>query len=192
MAEDGHIPIRSFRVVFKLERRVHKIDNWRIPLPFGIPLRGVGYAAALLFGVLVVDGVPGFGALLRMLPPPVRYAMLPIAMAYIFTIWEFDGRPAHATAIAFLRMRVLPRRLVAFRAAPRREAVVLGAVTIAPDERAARLRPARITGPADVVLRYPVAVRTRRGTLRLTALAGPPLWRGKQVHLAEGQRVTIR
>ena len=31
-AQPGPIQIRSFRVCFQLERRLHKIDRWRIPV----------------------------------------------------------------------------------------------------------------------------------------------------------------
>ena len=32
-------PIRSYRVCFSLERRIYKIDRWRLPVPWGVPLR---------------------------------------------------------------------------------------------------------------------------------------------------------
>jgi len=41
MADQQTLQIRSFRVVFDLERRLHKIDRWRIPLPYGVPVRGL-------------------------------------------------------------------------------------------------------------------------------------------------------
>ncbi len=31
---------------FDLERRLHKIDRWRVPLPYGLPLRSLGYFVA--------------------------------------------------------------------------------------------------------------------------------------------------
>ena len=41
--EESDIQLRSFRVCFQLERRLHRIDRFRLPFPYGLPLRGLGY-----------------------------------------------------------------------------------------------------------------------------------------------------
>ena len=50
--------IRSYGVVFSLERRLHSIDRFRIPLPYGLPLRSVGYGALILAAVLAARSAP--------------------------------------------------------------------------------------------------------------------------------------
>jgi hypothetical protein len=47
------LEVRSFRVVFQLERRLHRIQHWKLPLPYGLPLRGLAY------GALVCCVLPG-------------------------------------------------------------------------------------------------------------------------------------
>ena len=118
MADQQTMQIRSFRVVFDLERRLHKIDRWRIPLPYGVPVRGLVYGLAALLAVLFVARLPLAGGLLGLLPAPVRYAVLPAALAYALTQLRIDGRPAHRALVALAGHLAAPRRLVAFRASP--------------------------------------------------------------------------
>jgi hypothetical protein len=191
MAANAGIPIRSYRVCFKVERRIHKIDRWRIPLPFGVPVRGAGYALALLAAVLVGGQLPLLGLFVSALPIPVRFVLLPIGGAYALSQWQIDGRPAHATAIAWSRMWLSPRRIAAFRRAPSPGVVRFSGLTIAPDERTAQTRRAVIHGPAAIVLRYPFEARQRGNTLRLVPQPGPASWRGKRVRVDRGQRVVI-
>jgi hypothetical protein len=192
VTKSAAIAIRSFRLCFKLDRRIHKIDRWRIPLPFGVPLRGVGYAVGLLVAVLMVRRVPLLGDLFGAMPVPLRFVVLPIGGAYLLNQWEFDGRSAHATAFAWSRMQLSPRRIAAFRRAPRTGVVRLADVTLVSDEQSARMRPAVIEGPAEVVLRYPFSSRSRGRTLEITPEPGPPRWRGKQIRLQSDQRVVVR
>lgn len=55
---DDKITLRSYRLAFELERRLHRIDRFRIPVPYGVPLAGLGYAAIIAIGLLVLSGVP--------------------------------------------------------------------------------------------------------------------------------------
>jgi hypothetical protein len=192
MSASDTIAIRSFRVCFRFERRIHKIDRWRVPLPFGVPLRGVAYTIALLVAILLLRPVPLLGAALWALPLPLRLVVLPLGAAYLLLMWEPDGRSAHALAGAWLRMRCAPRHMIAFRAVRPEGPVCLANVTIASDESSARLRSAVVRGPATVVLRYPFAATPRGRTLDVVGQAGPARWRGKQVELVAGQRMVIR
>lgn len=121
--------IRSFRVVFDLERRIHRIDRFRVPLPYGLPLRSVGYAVIALVAVLVAGRLPILGALLGGLPAPARYALVPVAVSYAFTQLRLDGRTAHAAAGAWLRFSLMPRAWCAFRPLPRRGATRFASLT---------------------------------------------------------------
>jgi hypothetical protein len=53
--DDGRIRLRSYRLAFALERRIHRIDTFRIPLPYGLPLAALGWAAGA--AVLVLASV---------------------------------------------------------------------------------------------------------------------------------------
>jgi hypothetical protein len=184
--------IRSFRICFEFERRIHKIDRWRLPVPFGVPLRGAMYAIAAVLAVVILGRLPVIGAIASAPPPPLRFVLIPGGLAYFLTQWEVDGRPAHATCGAWLRLWVAPRRLVAFAAAPARTTVALGSIAVAPDECSVRLRPGTVVGPARVVLRYPFAARTRGRTLHLTGEDGAARWRGKAIEIPDGHRVAVR
>lgn len=186
------VTIRSFRNCFKLERRIHKIDRWQIPLPFGIPVRSIGYALGALLALLVLAALPGIGVAVRAMGIEVRVVVLPLAIAWLMTNWQIDGRPAHATLRSLVKMRARPARIAAWRPAPAPGVVTLGDITAASDERRAQWRPAVIEGPALVLVRYPFTARRRRSALELTAQPGPPQWRGKEIRIAAGRKVVIR
>jgi hypothetical protein len=189
--DDGTMQIRSFRVCFKLERRIHQVDRWRVPLPYGMPVRGLLYGAAILAAVLVAGQLPGLSALLGAVHPIIRYGALPIGGGYLLTELKLDGRSGHAVVRSWLRMHVEPRRLSAFRPAPAEAEVRLGAITVAADGRGPRLRRAVIEGEGRVVLRSPVRLRVRGRTLRVEPEVGPVQARGRQINLRPGQRVMI-
>ena len=148
---DHELTIRSFGVVFDIERRIHKIDRFRIPLPYGLPLRSLGYAVAALLVVLAADGLPLLGGVIGALPAPLRLVGVPCAIAYGLTSLRVDGRVAHVFALSVLRYAASPRR-VAGCSSTRIGTVRLGDATFAPDEHAARVRPGRVNGPARVYL----------------------------------------
>ena len=190
------ITIRSFRVVFELERRIHKIDRWRIPVPYGVPLRGIAYWAAALVATIAFARLPVAGELVDVLPPPIRFVIVPVAVAYALARLQVDGRPAHTALGAWVRFALSPRRVAGLRAVPRiGTKVMLRDVAVLPDERGARYRPAVIQGPATVLLRYPpvgwVKSRGRRPALHVSQLPRPALFVGKRVRLVEGQRMVV-
>lgn len=188
--------IRSFRVVFDLERRIHKVDRWRLPVPHGVPLRGLAYCALALVAVVLIGRLPLAGAIVGALPAPVRYVVAPGAVSYALTQVHVDGRSAHAAILAWTRYRLGARHLASFRTAPPPASVVrLGEAALVPDERSAHLRHAIVRGPASVLLRYPVRgfVRGgRRPALRVEQLPGPPLLEAKSVRLRPDQRLVLR
>lgn len=193
MSEDGRLAIRSYRMCFSLERRIHRIDRWRIPVPFGVPLRGIGYAAALLVGMLVLGGFPVIGPAIAAINPVLRLAVAPCAGGYLLYQWEIDGRPAHIALFSVARLHVGPRRIMAFRRMPATDTVVrLGDVTLAPDESTVRLRRGTVRGPGTVVLRHPFRSRASGSALRVSQEPGAPRWRGRQVTLQAGQRMVTR
>jgi hypothetical protein len=183
--------IRSFRVVFDLGlRRLFKVDRFRVPFPYGLPLRGVAYWAGALVALLVLARLPAVGEVVRALPAPVRYLLLPGGLAYLLLQVAPDGRSAHAAARAWLRYRLTPRRIAAWRPADivGRE-VVLADVTFVPDERCARYRPALIRGPARVLLRYPARAWQTGRVLHLEQTSDVPAFVGSQITLRAEQRL---
>lgn len=190
-ASYGGVEIRSFRVCFRLERRIHKIDRWRIPLPYGMPVRGIVYALIVEVAVLVAMQLPILSALLGLLHPILRYAALPIGVGYLLTELVLDGRSGPAVVRSCIRVAVEPRRLVAFRRAPATGRVLFAPLTMGPDEHGPRLRRAVIEGNGRVIVRQPAELEPHGRTLRVLPREGEPMVRGRQVGLRPGQRMVI-
>jgi hypothetical protein len=185
------IVVRSFRVVFDLGlRRLFKVDRFRVPFPYGLPLRGVAYWAVSLLTLLILMRLPATGEAVHALPAPVRYLLLPGGIAYLLLQVAPDGRSAHTAALAWLRYRLTPKRVAAWRAAEAvGSRVVLGEMTFVPDERCVRYRTARVTGPARVLLRYPAQAWRAGRVLHVEQTGDEPAFVGKEVALQAGQRL---
>jgi hypothetical protein len=186
------LAIRSFRLAFQLERRIHRIDRFRLPLPYGLPLRGAAYAVAAAVVVVVLSRLPVVGAALALLPWPIRFGVVPVALAQALMQVQLDGRPAHEALGAWLRLRVGPRRVVAFAASRRARAAHLPDIAIAPDDREPRYRRGVISGAGAVILRQDATLTPSRSTLRLTPAGSRPRFCGRRVALKHGQRVVLR
>jgi hypothetical protein len=52
---DSPAPIRSYQRIFKPDRRIYQIDGRRLPVPGGVPLNWLGWAAGALLGALVLS-----------------------------------------------------------------------------------------------------------------------------------------
>jgi TcpE family len=165
MAEQ--LTIRSYRRVFEVDRRIYRVDRWALPVPGGVTLRGLGYFAATVLLVVVLDGLPGIGELIGALSPPLRFVVLPLAVAVLGSQAAPDGRAAHRFGADWLRFRLRARRRSAGRA------VVLegepvpwhGVLAVRWDGHAARLLRGRVRGPAKITFAVPVRLSQRRGRL---------------------------
>lgn len=157
--------IRSYRRVFEVDRRIYRVDRWALPVPGGVPLRGLGYFAATLVLVIVLGAVPGIGDLLVVLAPPLRYVVVPLGVAVLGTQAAPDGRVAHRFAWDWLRLRVRARRRCAGRVvALEGEGVPWqGVLAVRWDAHGARLQRGRVRGPVRVTFRVPVRLGCRRG-----------------------------
>jgi hypothetical protein len=185
--------IRSFRVVFALERRLFKVDRFRLPFAYGVPVRGIVYAAAVLLAVIAAGRVPLLGALVGALAPPLRYVALPVAVAAALVRVRVDGLPAHHAIGLWVAHRTWPRRQFAFgpdRGALR--AVITDPVVVLPDERGPELRPGDVTGAAVLAVRVPARGRMRGATLELRQVGERPLRSGRRVTIPPGGRVVVR
>src|SRR3954467_741488 len=98
------VTIRSYRRVFEVDRRIYRVDRWPLPVPGGVPLRAVGYFAAVL--VLMV----ALGGLVSFLSPPLRFVVVPLAVAVLGTQAAPDGRTAHRFAVDRLRFKLRAHR----------------------------------------------------------------------------------
>lgn len=193
MRDNDEIQIRSYRVVFDFERRLHRIDRWRLPLPYGLPLRGLAYAVVALAAVLFCSGLPLVGAMLGVLPTPARLVLLPVAAAYALTRCNLDGRPAHRTGLAVLRMYLTAGRSTPGRRIPAAGTVVrFDAVTIAPDARGASLRPGTVRGQAVAWLRFPAELVRSGRRLRVQPTGGTSLDPGVRIAFDASRRLVIR
>lgn len=186
------IAIRSFRVVFDLERRIHKVDRIRLPLPYGLPLRSVAYAVAAFVAILTLTTMPLLGGAFAVLPAPVRLAVLPVLVSYLLTQMRPDGRPAHWFLLAWARQRVARTQVVALAPVRRQRVERLGDVIVAPDERDVRLRAGVVEGPAVALLRLPVDAQQRGRTLVLEQAGDLPQFRGHRLVLSADQRAELR
>src|SRR5215212_7290894 len=109
-AEGAGTVIRSYRRVFEVDRRIYRVDRWALPVPGGVPLRAVGYFAAALLAMIAAGALPGTSELAGALSAPIRFVVLPLAVAVLGTQAAPDGRAAHRFAWDWLRLRVRAQR----------------------------------------------------------------------------------
>src|SRR3954469_26057393 len=102
--------VRSYRRVFEVDRRIYRVDRWALPVPGGVPLRAVGYFAVALLTMIVAGAVPAMNELAGTLSSPIRFVVLPLAVAVLGTQAAPDGRTAHRFAWDWLRFRFRARR----------------------------------------------------------------------------------
>jgi hypothetical protein len=159
--------IRSYRRVFEVDRRIYRVDRWALPVPGGVPLRGVAYFAAALGLVLLFGRLPGFAELLGAVSAPLRFVVGPLAVAVLATQATPDGRAAHRFARSWLGVRWRARRCSAGRRVPREFEPVpwAGRLAVRWDANAARLIRGVVWGPARVVFARPVRLVHRGGRL---------------------------
>jgi hypothetical protein len=142
----------------------------------GLAGRRVGgrTGAAVAAGAAITVTYIG-GWALGLLDWPLRLIVIPAAVATLATQATPDGRRADRFALSWLAIRLAPLRRSLGRALPAtgRWHRLGGEVWVAPDERSARLRRARVRGPALLFFATPVGLRLLgRGGRRLRAWAG--------------------
>ena len=211
--DHGRVPIRSYRVVFRLERRIFQVDRFRLPFPYGVEVRALVYAAVVYLAVLILSGLPALGVLLGLLPAPVHWGLLPLGIVFAMLKLRIDGRPPHRVLGSLLRWGWQPKQLAGFDRArgPASLSRRSRELWMRPDWRAPRYRAAMITGPAKVTLRYPATVEVKTGLrqrLRPRPSGAPgeiaarrlivredaqrPMFVGKTIQIPEGGAVMFR
>src|SRR5688572_21097813 len=107
--EDGRVVVRSYRTVFRFERRLYRFDRWRLPVRGGVPLRALVYTPAVYLALIAMARIPGAGWAIHALPDPLRWGLLPLALVVVLLRLELDGRPAHRALWAIVRWRLGPK-----------------------------------------------------------------------------------
>jgi len=190
---EQRIVIYSYsRALTQYEGRLHQIDGWRIPIPGGLPYRGLGYLAFSYAVSIALSLIPGVSILWGQLHPAMRLLAVPIGLAVLLTQLKPDGRTVAAAAWAWAAHLLVARVLVGFRAA-RDDVLVVDRVTFTPDAgvpfyRRARIRPAAST---RLLLRRPARATARGHRLAVKPIDGPTLRTAKELALAPDQTVTF-
>lgn len=157
---DRRVVIRGYALVFHMQRRLFKIDRWRLPLPGGLEIRSIVYTIVVLLADLISSRLALIGPLTDKLPAPLHWAILPGLIVFVLVKLEVEGRPPHRVLASLLSWWVKPKHFIGRRPVPRPGMrAPIDTLSIAPDWRGSRYRPAAIRGPATVVCRYPAGAR---------------------------------
>jgi hypothetical protein len=142
------IEVRSYRRVFDLERRIYRLDRFRLN-PGGLPVRGMVYVLVAIAVVVVLARVPGVGWPLARLPWYLTYIALPVAAAALLAVVRIEGRPFHLAAPALLGVRRVARVGPRTRRRPHWHPPEL---TVLPNGGDGRMRALRYRGPGLVLV----------------------------------------
>lgn len=206
----GGVAVRSYgAVVDKVERRIFRVDRWRLPTPHGVSLRAIGYALASLAVIALASSAPIVGDALSLIPASARYLAIPAVCGWALASAQIDGRPPHHAIWAGARQRLSARTVAGLRAAPAvgTELAPVACVQIAPAGDEPAYRSGRVRGPATLTLRYPAElalerVGARAGAdpaarlaaakrVRVRGLRGRPLVSGQQLQIPDGADVVF-
>src|SRR3954470_23304977 len=180
MEDSGMVVIRSFRLVFdRGYRRLFKIDRYRLPFAYGLPILGILYAVLVALALVVADKLPITAPALAALPPPIHWVAIPVGLSMVMLHWRPDGLKPHAALWAWVDAALTVRELSCWQPAERdADALDLGEIACAPDGREPRYRPGIVRGPARVVLRYPSRGWQRGRRLHVEQTSDEPLFVG--------------
>jgi hypothetical protein len=166
--------VRSYRLVFRRRWRIHRVQNWRVPVPQGIELRALAYWLAALALILVLARLPLLGLAVRALPVSLRLVAAPLIAAVALSRWELDGRAPHRAAVGLLGYLLRPRSLAGLRRCPSEGAcwAPIDSISLGPELNGPRYPRGRVSGPARLLFRYPVDAVVEPRPLRRRGLAG--------------------
>ena len=194
MEDSGKVVIRSFRLVFdRGYRRLFKIDRYRLPFAYGLPILGIFYAALVALALVLVGKLPVAGPALAALPPPIHWVAIPVGLSMVMLHWRPDGLKPHAALWAWLEAALTARDLSCWQPAERdADALELGEIACAPDGREGRYRPGRVSGPAEVLAALPRARLAARPAAARRADIRPAAVRRHAGHPARRRAARLR
>jgi len=154
----GPIVIRSYRRVFKVERKIYKVDKY--VLPRAIEMRAAVYFIGALIFITIASRVPLIGLPFELIGWQYKFCLIPLAVTVFGTRLTPDGRPAHRYAVSLVAYALRRHRVAGAHVAPLEgEPVPYEVETwISPDDRIPDLCRARVRGPATVYFRDQVVV----------------------------------
>jgi hypothetical protein len=187
---DNKLILRPYRLAFEVERRIHRVDRFRIPVPYGIPLVALGYWAVVMVVFLVAGALPILGVFLSALPWPIRLILLPGLVTRALCHTLSDGRPTHEAIAAYVAFRISAKHLVGLAAVPRVDGH-LEPLAVAHDEHGDRCPRGVIRGPCTVLLRRPARVELRGRVVSVVPLIGDELREPQEVTLPGRARMVV-
>src|SRR4051795_6276745 len=120
MGDSGKVVIGSFRLVFaRGYRRLFKIDRYRLPFAYGLPILGIGYAAGVALALVLAAKLPAAGPALTALPPPIHWVAIPVGLAMVMLHWRPHGLKPHAALWAWIQAATTVRELACWQPAER-------------------------------------------------------------------------
>lgn len=193
------VTVVSFRGVFRAERRLHHVGDIRVPTPYGIPYTGIGWFIAALIIVILLGQLPVIGAGLGFVPLPIRFVIVPGAVAWGMLRIRPDGREAHRMVSSIARHQFTAKRVAGFQRAetPGSEARLTD-IELSPDTTTGRrvrisakpsahkLRLGR-ANTLRVLVAYPTRMRGKGTDLHVAVTSNAPLTRRVQIELRPGQ-----
>lgn len=180
------VAVRSYRpVVDEVERRIYRLDRWRLPNANGVSIRAIAYGLGALAVVWFVSRLPIVGWPLGALPASVTFGALPILAGWLLASVPVDGRAPHHVLWSALRHMASPRTVASLRPCPAIGAQIspVETVEIAAVGDQDRYRAGRVRGPAVVTLRYPARIELER----VSRHAGT----GRDERLAATKRIAV-
>lgn len=178
--------IHSYDRVFRQERKIHQFQGWRLPRP--VRLAAFGWFAAVLLISFILSRFPGIKVAYDVIPPPFRYAVIPIGAAWGATQVNTQGRSTLKFLASCLHNAVRSGRRSLGRVVTDQGRVVKldWCVWVSRDHYVPYLRRATIIGPAKVEFRDRVWAKSDRKGQTVTVLGLAPSQRPLRKRLLHG------
>ena len=178
--------LNSAAPVFGLDRRLHRIDRWAVPVPGGVPYRAIGAAALAAVVIVVLTHLPIIGLLFAPIPGPLLYVVLPIAAGMLASQTTPDGRNAVRWAATWISYPLRAHRHV----------TIPSTVPVGADLSLRGRQAIRVSGPARLRFDRPAQIGTREpGAWWAQTTPGAKPRRGahsgQEIELLEGEHLEL-
>ncbi|MFV0518351.1 MAG: TcpE family conjugal transfer membrane protein [Aminipila sp.] len=102
--------LRSYRKVWKFERKLYAIDDIKLPIPIN-PDEAVYFA----LGIFITIGLLKILPFLNAIPFIVRYMVFPYGLMKFLTKKKFDGKLPHRFLIGYFDYLGQPKKIARFK-----------------------------------------------------------------------------